>query len=61
MAKEDIIVLKEGEAGFPARLAELPQPVHRLYCRGDISLLTLPAMACLLYTSCFLSLFFSYN
>ena len=45
MAKEDIIVLKEGEAGFPARLAELPQPVHRLYCRGDISLLTLPAMA----------------
>ena len=45
MTKEEIIVLKEDEAGFPARLAELPQPVHRLYCRGDISLLTLPAMA----------------
>lgn len=45
MIKDEIIVLKEGEAGFPSRLAELPQPVHRLYCRGDISLLTLPAMA----------------
>ena len=44
-AEQGIIVIKKGDKEYPSRLNNLSNPPEVLYCRGNINLLTRPAVS----------------